>query len=192
MFLKIWPPAAILDVQKSLFIAFLTISDRYHNLYFCDFFLDKMAAGCPKIYGISGHFRSIGHFGCPKFTFDRISGNFLIFLTKWPPAAILDGTTMSIIELVRDIWMSNTCVKFEERRRLRCWRKHTMLSWRTVFSPTTLLWYIGNLTAWSGIFPHPCALKACLDFHIATMSIFITSSIVTSQINSQNNLLNYL
>ena len=30
-----------------------------------------------------------------------------------PP--ILDGTTMSIIELVRDIWMSNACVKFEER-----------------------------------------------------------------------------
>ena len=27
---------------------------------------------------------------------------------------ILDGTTMSIIELVRDIWMSNACVKFEE------------------------------------------------------------------------------
>ena len=24
-------------------------------------------------------------------------------------------TTMSIIELVRDIWMSNACVKFEER-----------------------------------------------------------------------------
>ena len=34
----------------------------------------------------------------------------LFFLTKWPPAAILDGTTMSIIELVRDIWMSNACV----------------------------------------------------------------------------------
>ena len=27
----------------------------------------------------------------------------------------MDGTTMSIIELVRDIWMSNACVKFEER-----------------------------------------------------------------------------
>ena len=83
-----------------------------------------------------------GHFGCPKFTFDGISSNFRyirniifyfwqthfcpfqintqlssflnFFLTKWPPAAILDGTTMSIIELVRDIWMSNACVKFEE------------------------------------------------------------------------------
>ena len=40
---------------------------------------------------------------------------FLNVLTKWPPAAIFDGTTMSIIELVRDIWMSNACVKFEER-----------------------------------------------------------------------------
>ena len=39
----------------------------------------------------------------------------LCFWTKWPPPAILDGTTMSIIELVRDIWMSNACVKFEER-----------------------------------------------------------------------------
>ena len=69
---------------------------------------------------------AVGHFGGPKFTFDRISGhfrsirnfNFLkiltnFFFTKWP-AAILDGTTMSIIELVRDIWMSNACVKFEE------------------------------------------------------------------------------
>ena len=37
------------------------------------------------------------------------------FWTKWPPAAILDWTTMSVIELVRDIWMNNACVKFEER-----------------------------------------------------------------------------
>ena len=64
------------------------------------------------------------HFRCPQITFDRISGHFRsiriffffeFFLTKWTPAAILDGTTMSIIELVRDIWMSNACVKFEER-----------------------------------------------------------------------------
>ena len=76
----------------------------------------------------SGHFISIqifffgGHFGCPKFSFNGIFGHFrsihnffFNFLTKWPPAAILDGTTMSNIELVRDIWMSNACVKFEER-----------------------------------------------------------------------------
>ena len=40
---------------------------------------------------------------------------FFNFWTKWPPAAILDWTTMSVIELVRDIWMNNACVKFEER-----------------------------------------------------------------------------
>ena len=42
-------PAAILDVRKSHSIAFLAIADRY-------------GTG--------------GHFGCPKFTFDRISGHF--------------------------------------------------------------------------------------------------------------------
>ena len=46
-----------------------------------------------------------GHLRCPKIIFDRISGNF----------KTLDGTTMSIMELFRDIWMSNACVKFEER-----------------------------------------------------------------------------
>ena len=74
-----WPPVAILDVQKSL----LTISGQYHNFYFCEFF-SKMSAG--------------GHFGCPKLTFDGISGHFRsirnLFLkncfTKWPPAPILD------------------------------------------------------------------------------------------------------
>ena len=118
MFFKKWPPVAILDVQKSLCIGFLTISDQYHNFNFCEFFY-KMAAGghfgCPKItFGrISGHFRpmcnfflnfvykmvAVGHFGCPKFTLDRISGYFIsiqIFLifffkfTKWLPVAILD------------------------------------------------------------------------------------------------------
>ena len=56
-FLLKWPPVAILDIQKSL----LTISDQYHNFYFCDLFY-KMAAG--------------GHFGCPKLIFDGISGHF--------------------------------------------------------------------------------------------------------------------
>ena len=70
-------------------------------------FWEKMAAG--------------GHFGCPKITFDHSSchfrsiHNFFFFLTKWPPAAILDWRTMSVIKLVRDIWMNNACVKFEER-----------------------------------------------------------------------------
>ena len=120
----------------------------------------KMAAsghfGCPKnTFGrISGHFRStqnflffykmaaVGHFECPQITFERISGHFrlirnfifLIFLTKWPPADILDGTTMSSIKLVRDIWMSNAYVKFEERR----------LNPSKVIALTTKLWHGGG------------------------------------------------
>ena len=115
IFFTKWLLVAILDVRKSLSILFLSISHRYATLIFFEIF-DKMA--------------DVGHFGCPKFTFDRISGNFQIdrpfwiseihfrsirnfflnFLTKWPPVAILDGTKMSIIERVRDIWMSNACV----------------------------------------------------------------------------------
>ena len=56
-----WPPAPIFDVRNSLSIAFLAISDRYATLILLNLF-DKMAA--------------VGHFGCPKFTFDRISGHF--------------------------------------------------------------------------------------------------------------------
>ena len=61
-----------------------------------------------------------GHFGYPKIISieflaisDRYRTLFLDFflLTKWTPAAILDGTTMSIIELVRDIWMSKASLK---------------------------------------------------------------------------------
>ena len=130
-FLTKWLTSAILDVRNSLSIAFLAISDRYASLFYFFEMFDKMAAvghfgcpkftfdrnsghfrsiqnffsgghfGCPKITldRISGHFRLIGHFGCPKFTFDGISGHFrsirnfiyfVIFLTKWPPAAILD------------------------------------------------------------------------------------------------------
>ena len=117
------------------------------QLNFCLEIFDKMATvghfGCPKftLDRISGHFRSIGHFGFPKFTFDRNSGHFrsirigcpkitfdhsschfrsirnffLIFLDKMAAPAILDWTTMSVIELARDIWMNNACVKFEER-----------------------------------------------------------------------------
>ena len=54
-------------------LAFLAISDRYATLFFFEIF-DKMAAfghfGCPKftLDHISGHFRSIGHFGFQKLT----------------------------------------------------------------------------------------------------------------------------
>ena len=42
-FLK-WPPVAILDIQKSPCLTFLTISDQYHNFYFVKFFY-KLAGG---------------------------------------------------------------------------------------------------------------------------------------------------
>ena len=61
--------------------------------------------------------------------------------------------------------------------------ENKMLSWRTVLSPTTLLCDIGNISAWSGIFPCPYTLKACLDFLIATMSIFI--NVINSDINTK-------
>ena len=86
-----WLPAPNLDVRNSLSIAFLAISDRYATCIFWDIF-DKMAAvghfGYPKFTfdRISGHFRSIRiffykmaagrHFGCSKITFDCISGHF--------------------------------------------------------------------------------------------------------------------
>ena len=80
----------ILDVQKSLSVAFLAISDQYETFF-------KLSVGhfeCPKftLDHISGHFRSIqiflflliffykmaagGYFGCLKITLDRISGHF--------------------------------------------------------------------------------------------------------------------
>ena len=66
------------------------------------------------------HFRSHFwpfHFRSHFCTFQIDAEHFLLKLvTKWPP--VLDGTTMSIIELVRDIWMSNACVTFEEERSL--------------------------------------------------------------------------
>ena len=70
-----WPPTAILDVQKSLLIAFLAISDKYA------FFNHKMAAG--------------SHLDDRKslsIAFLAISDQYetFIFFTKWLPAAILD------------------------------------------------------------------------------------------------------
>ena len=54
---------AHLDIRNSLSIAFLAISDtcRYATLFFSDFFYKKAA---------------VSHFGCLKFTFDRISSHF--------------------------------------------------------------------------------------------------------------------
>ena len=55
-----WLPAAILDDQQSLSIAFLAISDQYATFIF--YFVHKMGAG--------------DHFGLPKITFDHISRHF--------------------------------------------------------------------------------------------------------------------
>ena len=64
-FLVILDRSVILDVWNSLSIAILAISDRYRTFFLFggNFFFSaaKMAAG--------------GHFGCPKITFDRISGH---------------------------------------------------------------------------------------------------------------------
>ena len=77
--------------------------------FFCKFFLKNGRRQPFWMYEI--HFRS--HF-LPFQIYAELLF-FIYFLTKWPSAAILDGTTMSIIELVRDIWINNACVKFEER-----------------------------------------------------------------------------
>ena len=84
-----WLPAAILDVRKSLSVAF-----QINTQLFLIFFTKMAAVGhfeCPKLTldHISGYFRSTqifvkknykmaagGHFGCPKITFDLISGHF--------------------------------------------------------------------------------------------------------------------
>ena len=58
-----WPPAIILDDQKSLYIIFLFILDQYATYFKL---VCKMVAcghvGCPKIIfnRVSRHFRSIG------------------------------------------------------------------------------------------------------------------------------------
>ena len=64
---------AVLDVRKSLSIAFLDISDRYGTLFYRQpFWMSQITFD-----HISGHFRSIGHFGCLKITFHRISEHFI-------------------------------------------------------------------------------------------------------------------
>ena len=80
-----------MDVRKSLSIAFLAISDQYKTFFF-EFFY-KMSTGV--------------HFGCTKFTFDRISGHFrsicnfnfcLKFFTKW--------LTWSISDVRNSLWIA--------------------------------------------------------------------------------------
>ena len=49
--------------------------------------------GCPKFTfdRISGHFRSIGHFGFPKFTLENISGHFRLIGHFGCPKFTFDG-----------------------------------------------------------------------------------------------------
>ena len=92
IFLTKWLPSAILDVRKSVSIAFLAISDWYATIFILEMF-DKMAV--------------VGHFGCPKFTFDRISGHF-----------------RSIWNYLFYLWQNGrrrTCWMFENRVWLHLW-----------------------------------------------------------------------
>ena len=92
-----WLPSAILDVRNSLSITFLAILDQY-GIFIC--FWIFLQNGRLRPFWISemhfwSHFwpfqidtqhlgggvnfdkmAAVGHFGCPKFTFDRISGHF--------------------------------------------------------------------------------------------------------------------
>ena len=55
-FLTKWPPAAILDDQKSLSIAFLAISDQYATLFFWENFSQN--GGQRPFWMTENHFRS--------------------------------------------------------------------------------------------------------------------------------------
>ena len=75
-----WLMSAILEFRNSLSIAFQAISDWYGTLIFLEIF-DKWLP--------------FGHFGCPKFTLDHISGHFrsiqfffLIFFCKMAAGVI--------------------------------------------------------------------------------------------------------
>ena len=114
------------------------MSENHFRLHFWPFLIDRPYWMSEIHFRIFGHFRSIRiliifcnfwqngrrrpfwmsennfrSYFLP-FQIDTQILFFSFFFTKWPPSAILDGMTMSIIELVRYIWISNACVKFEE------------------------------------------------------------------------------
>ena len=74
----------------------------------------------------------------------------------------MDGTTMSIIELVRDIWMNNACVKFEERS----------LNPSKVIGLTTKLCVADE----NIIFTETCISREYNDFYANQSSFLITIS----------------
>ena len=76
-----WPPAAILDDQKSLLIVFLAISDQYATFFFGFFF--KMAAHCSTLL-LGKIWETVSarhaHIACR-----RQHGPPNPLCTKWPP-----------------------------------------------------------------------------------------------------------
>ena len=110
LFYKMATPAAFLDVRNSLSIVFLAISDRYATSFFKIF--DLMAA--------------VGNFGCPKFTFSRISGHFKLIPNFHKMAAIvhfgfrnsLSIAFLAILDKYRIIYFWNF---FQNGRRRPLW-----------------------------------------------------------------------
>ena len=86
-----WPPAAILDDQRSLSITFLAISDQYATFIFLNFFSKWPPAAILEFpfgpfWMTENHFRS--HFS--PFQINTQLLFFLNIFSKWPPAAILE------------------------------------------------------------------------------------------------------
>ena len=95
-----WLPSAILMSVIHFRLNCWPFQNDAQLFFFLEIF-DKMAA--------------VGHFGCPKFTFDRISGHFRSiriffwkYFTKWPPVDILDVRKSLLIAFLIDrlFWMS--------------------------------------------------------------------------------------
>ena len=99
-------PAAIFNVRNSLSIAFLAISDRYGTFFVVELF-DKANGHFGWVDNVNYRTRPI--YLEPAAVLDvrnslsigflALSNRYAAFvllkcLTKWPPAAILDGTTM--------------------------------------------------------------------------------------------------
>ena len=86
--------------------------------------VDKKLEKVEKVGVKLGKWEKWGKVGkSPKITFDHCSCHFrsirnfflLKFLDKMAAGGHFGLDDMSVIELVRDIWMNNACVKFEER-----------------------------------------------------------------------------
>ena len=114
-FLAISDWLAILDVLNSLLMSFLAISDPYGTLFIL---LNFWQNGRWRPFWISAN-NFWSHFW--PFQID-MQLFFLKLFDKMAAGGHFGWDTMSIIELVRDIWMSNACVKFEELQKLSRWQ----------------------------------------------------------------------